>query len=470
MKNKIKIIGIAAATLLTVAPVVTPVALKSPSKALAATYVSEADRTSYFTYNGQRYAGQFNNGNGVEIYTGKITLQALLDKAKALAPFHPGNKDQKMTTTTSELYNQLTSLGISVTKNDSQGEVTIPNKDFNVTLEGTDPIEKLGKSSISIPFHPIERTDSPLISVHYTQNGVEVNNVVQDQTFEVAPNSKFAPTNFVSSDGTRYTFTASESSDNNTSVKVSGDGNEVDTSKSNSHYKVTLSATNRQGKTTKATYTVVVKPEGKYRVYGDNATYIHYYSYNKSNNNMLPAGATISNGTELYIGSKSMILNGTSYIQFSQKSQADVDKSSYYIEMKYLTLNQKVPKVVTKTIMHKALVYDAGGGSKFRKLAAYTKVQVNEEPVIIRGEKYYKVADRPDYLKASNIDGTERTLKHNAYIYATSTRRADRKVLKKGTKITTYGGSYKFKNGKRYYRVEGATKTNKRYVKVANFE
>ncbi|GAA0194208.1 hypothetical protein GCM10008918_15330 [Lactobacillus kefiranofaciens subsp. kefiranofaciens] len=43
-------------------------------------------------------------------------------------------------------------------------------------------------------------------------------------------------------------------------------------------------------------------------------------------------------------------------------------------------------------------------------------------------------------------------------------------MLRKGDTITTYGGSYKFKNGKRYYRIEGATSTNKRYVKVVNFE
>ncbi|AZA20735.1 SLAP domain-containing protein [Lactobacillus helveticus] len=88
--------------------------------------------------------------------------------------------------------------------------------------------------------------------------------------------------------------------------------------------------------------------------------------------------------------------------------------------------------------------------------------------------EYYKLALGANYdeayIKASNIDGIKRTLKHNAYVYATSKRRADYTVLKKGQTITTYGGSYKFKNGKRYYRVAGATVTNKRYVKVVNFK
>ncbi|MCT3602521.1 hypothetical protein EFS28_04835 [Lactobacillus acidophilus] len=74
------------------------------------------------------------------------------------------------------------------------------------------------------------------------------------------------------------------------------------------------------------------------------------------------------------------------------------------------------------------------------------------------------------YVKAGNIDGTKRTLTRNTYIYATSKRRASYTLLRKGTTVTTYGGTYKFKNGKRYYRIEGATASNKRYVKAVNFE
>ena len=44
-----------------------------------------------------------------------------------------------------------------------------------------------------------------------------------------------------------------------------------------------------------------------------------------------------------------------------------------------------------------------------------------------------------------------------------------RRVLKKGTKVTTYGGSYNFKNDKRYFRIEGATASKKMYVRISNF-
>ncbi|MFJ6923484.1 MAG: SLAP domain-containing protein, partial [Lactobacillus gallinarum] len=54
------------------------------------------------------------------------------------------------------------------------------------------------------------------------------------------------------------------------------------------------------------------------------------------------------------------------------------------------------------------------------------------------------------------------------YVYKTSKKRANKVVLKKGTEVTTYGGAYTFKNGKKYYKIGADTK--KTYVKVANFE
>lgn len=124
--------------------------------------------------------------------------------------------------------------------------------------------------------------------------------------------------------------------------------------------------------------------------------------------------------------------------------------------------------------MHTAILYNSEGKLLGKKYYSYRKISVLPDTVDINGSEYYKLALVANYdeayIKASNIDGTKRTLKHNAYVYATSKRRADYTVLKKGQTITTYGGSYKFKNGKRYYRVAGATATNKRYVKVVNFK
>ena len=71
------------------------------------------------------------------------------------------------------------------------------------------------------------------------------------------------------------------------------------------------------------------------------------------------------------------------------------------------------------------------------------------------------------FINADNIDGTKRTLKHNAYVYKTSKKRANKVVLKKGKEVTTYGGTYTFKNGKQYYKINN--NTEKTYVKASNF-
>ena len=119
--------------------------------------------------------------------------------------------------------------------------------------------------------------------------------------------------------------------------------------------------------------------------------------------------------------------------------------------------------------MHNAYYYGKDGkrvGTD--KITRYNKISVVDKLVSINGKSYYKVANKNLYINADNIDGTSRTLKHNAYIYKTSTKRANKQVLKKGTKVTTYGASYKFKNGKQYYKI--GNNTDKTYVKVANFE
>ncbi|EGF35669.1 surface layer protein, partial [Lactobacillus helveticus MTCC 5463] len=91
---------------------------------------------------------------------------------------------------------------------------------------------------------------------------------------------------------------------------------------------------------------------------------------------------------------------------------------------------------------------------------------------LANGISYYEVIENGKatgkYINADNIDGTKRTLKHNAYVYKTSKKRANKVVLKKGTEVTTYGSPYTFKNGKKYYKIGADTK--KTYVRVENFD
>lgn len=123
---------------------------------------------------------------------------------------------------------------------------------------------------------------------------------------------------------------------------------------------------------------------------------------------------------------------------------------------------------VNKMVMHTAVAYDKDGNSTGVKYNAFSYARLLSTPVKINGTIYYKVADKDQYLKATNIDGVTRRITHNTYIYSTSTRRTsyqNRWKLYKGQTITTYGGSYRFKNGKHYFRVGGPAK---QYVKSYN--
>ena len=77
--------------------------------------------------------------------------------------------------------------------------------------------------------------------------------------------------------------------------------------------------------------------------------------------------------------------------------------------------------------------------------------------------KFYKLAGKDQYIKVGNVDGTSRSLKHNSYVYKSTGKRANKKTLKKGSSVTTYGKSFMIA-GHQMYRIG-----KNQYVKKANF-
>ena len=158
------------------------------------------------------------------------------------------------------------------------------------------------------------------------------------------------------------------------------------------------------------------------------------------------------------------------------KATSNVNSKSATLPVTVTVPNVAEPTVpsVSKTVMHNAYFYDKNAkrvGTD--KVTRYNTVTVAMNTTkLANGISYYEVIENGKatgkYINADNIDGTKRTLKHNAYVYKTSKKRANKVVIKKGTEVTTYGGSYKFKNGQRYYKIGADTK--KTYVKVANFD
>ncbi|MBW8038332.1 S-layer protein [Lactobacillus helveticus] len=156
-------------------------------------------------------------------------------------------------------------------------------------------------------------------------------------------------------------------------------------------------------------------------------------------------------------------------------AKSDVNGKTASLPVTVTVPNVAEPTVpsVSKTVMHNAYFYDKDAkrvGTD--KVTRYNIVTVAMDTTkLANGTSYYEVIENGKatgkYINADNIDGTKRTLKHNAYVYKTSKKRANKVVLKKGTEVTTYGDSYKFKNGQHYYKIGANTK--KTYVKVANF-
>lgn len=304
------------------------------------------------------------------------------------------------------------------------------------------------------------------LAAQYTHDGKSEQINPNNQTFQIAANSSFDPTNIALTNGNTVKITG----------KTTVISNNVDTSKAGSSFTVELSGVDKDGKETKVSYQVFVKPEGLFQL-------------NLSGNSDYVKGLgdtdTFYQGRNYYVGNNVRYERGEFFTGVSTVSQVAANGNTnavLWIQTKYLASSeQSKPDLVQKTIMHTALGYTAAGTKTSEKFSQYSTVYVKNDPIHIDGGKYYTSgtfyqiynADGTYtnyYVKASNIDGTKRTLTRNAYIYATSTRRSSYTLLKKGTTITTYGGTYKFKNGKRYYRIEGATATNKRYVKAVNFE
>ena len=161
-------------------------------------------------------------------------------------------------------------------------------------------------------------------------------------------------------------------------------------------------------------------------------------------------------------------------VKSTSEGKATSNGKSAEMTVTFTTANvaEEVAPSVSKTIMHNAYYYDKDAkrvGTD--KLTRYNSVTVSPKTTTINGKAYYEVVENGKlsgkFINADNIDGTKRTLKHNAYVYKTSKKRANKVVLKKGDTVVTYGGTYTFKNGKQYYKI--GNNTDKTYVKASNF-
>ena len=184
--------------------------------------------------------------------------------------------------------------------------------------------------------------------------------------------------------------------------------------------------------------------------------------YQINGNKVEDSGITLPVGTPVSTYG-TVEIDGTSYTRLNSSNSNLVVKTGWFTGA--YKGDDDATKITVYT-MHKALMYDKNGNKTGKAFRQFRNIDVYSNKETIKGVQYYRVYNTLYYVKAANIDGTKRVLKKNSYIYQTGSKRANKKVLKKGSTVTTYGSSFKFANGKRYYRVG----KGKQYVPVANFE
>ncbi|WP_265483618.1 SLAP domain-containing protein [Lactobacillus sp. PV037] len=250
-------------------------------------------------------------------------------------------------------------------------------------------------------------------------------------------------------------FTAKIDATSNLTTSVKVDSSNLNTAVAGK-YTVVLSATNpSNNKTTKATVNVTVGDPGETKTVqaGSETAKVVTIDGNK----VTETSTTLANDSKVATFG-TVTVDGVSYTRLNSSS------SNQFVATKYVDGSIKEEKKTEKTIMHKALIYDKDGKATKESIGAYNKVTVYGDIVTINGAKFYKLGENR-FVKVGNIDGTMRTLKHNAYIYNNKLKRVQKNtVLKKGSEKRTYGSAFTIK-GKKVYRIG-----ENQYVKVANFK
>ena len=125
------------------------------------------------------------------------------------------------------------------------------------------------------------------------------------------------------------------------------------------------------------------------------------------------------------------------------------------------TKNVTGQAAVRRTVFHNSYLYDQNGGRKTGKYLMGKTIWTYGTKVI-QGKKYYDLG-QDNYVKATNVSGVKRKLRRNSYVYGKTAKKLQRKALKRGQKVRTYGAAVKI-HRKLYYIVG-----KNQYVKKSNF-
>ncbi|KAA8792593.1 SLAP domain-containing protein [Lactobacillus crispatus] len=470
MRKNTRIVTAAAAALLAVAPVVSGVApvnnsvsaevksAKSTTKtAPKITLTNPNDKPA----EGTPYFVQTNGDKETIVKTGDISLGAnsvneIINQIKK-ANYQVKVDGQNVTVSQlsdseimSAVYTGLSQAGITVNSN---GTFSQPANTFTVSLSVTASNKQVATLPITVkPFN---------VSTDYSANPViTYNGKTYNHNQAIEADFGYVPVNgTVDTAAIQKAFSAVASSSDKTALSVAVDTSKVNPAVAGS-YPVTVTATNANQKSTVLTFNLNVGIKGaKYQVANStDGKAIVIYSIN--GNTVSATSATINNGTSVPTFG-TVEVNGTSYTRINGENTNQFVLTSVF---------NKVEKSESHVVMVDSRAYDKDGNYLGHMYYAYDNIDIVPTVVTIKGKTYYKVANKDEYVRVTNITGNQRTLKHNAYIYWSSYRRTPGTgKMYRGQTVTTYGGQMRFKNGKKYYRIEGCRNNNKRYIKAVNF-
>ena len=491
MKKNRKMLGLAAAALLAVAPVATSVVpvqaagafttgtTVANSSASATTTTTKPTDRAYYTYNNEVIgeASTSNPSNNVlrttiNITAGKTTVADVTKAINDLGLMYfsqNSSNGQKVTVNDDEVTKVLKASGVTFAKDDKGKETTTiesaSTSAFNFTISNGNTVVQIpmvvSTSGTAIP-------DATVPVFNWTENGTTNKGGLNGKVFQVAVGSAFNPLSFTNSNGEQITISAQQSDSNTTFASVEVTSNPVNTSEAGRYYNVTLTATGMTGKKTTATYTVLITSSHKQTLYANGQNAITTYSF--YGNNIFTNNTTFKDGEQVYVSDQTKTYNKESYSQVSPKSKSDANSSNIWVKTSALVKPAGDTNVKTYPVMVDSRAYDKNGNYLGHMYYAYDNIDIVPTVVTINGKTYYKVANKDEYVRVTNITGNQRTLKHNAYIYWSSYRRTPgTSKMYRGQTVTTYGPQMKFKNGKKYYRIEGCRNNNKRYIKAVNF-
>lgn len=484
-------LGLAAAALLAVAPVATSVVpvqavgafttgtTVANSSASATTTTTKPTDRAYYTYNNEVIgeASTSNPSNNVlrttiNITAGKTTVADVTKAINDLGLMYfsqNSSNGQKVTVNDDEVTKVLKASGVTFAKDDKGKETTTiesaSTSAFNFTISN-------GNTVVQIPMvvstSGTATPDATVPVFNWTENGTTNKGGLNGKVFQVAVGSAFNPLSFTNSNGEQITISAQQSDSNTTFASVEVTSNPVNTSEAGRYYNVTLTATGMTGKKTTATYTVLITSSHKQTLYANGQNAITTYSF--YGNNIFTNNTTFKDGEQVYVSDQTKTYNKESYSQVSPKSKSDANSSNIWVKTSALVKPAGDTNVKTYPVMVDSRAYDKNGNYLGHMYYAYDNIDIVPTVVTINGKTYYKVANKDEYVRVTNITGNQRTLKHNAYIYWSSYRRTPGTgKMYRGQTVTTYGPQMKFKNGKKYYRIEGCRNNNKRYIKAVNF-